>query len=328
MPSVTTAPSTGPAVPQVAVPISTASPGTFHNYAITGLSGYRIATGPDRIYFANNSPSGVGWISYQGQFDSSGAFTNDNGAANGITEGADGSMYFTESTGSGLGRLSPNIAGGGTGAITLWNDFGVSSIGTNNVVSDPNGVLWFTEFNNNSVVRMTTWGSLLSRTTLGAGAHPLSIAVSADGSSVWVTEYSANKIAKFNLSGTLLGEYDVTQGSAPDDIAAGVDGNMYFTEDILNGTSYLGKVTYAGSIAYQAAPYTGAMSGIAPGPDGNMWFMEFSTPAIVQYNISTGVMTPHKLPSGYGQPQGVVAGGDGQLWFIENPGSAIGSYHP
>lgn len=189
-------------------------------------------------------------------------------------------------------------------------------------------MLWFAEYNNDSVVRMTTWGSLLSRTSLSSGSHPLALAVAADGNSVWATENGSNKIAEFSMSGALLGEVAVATGSKPDDIAAGTDDNMYFTEDVGNGVqSYIGKVTQARSISYAAAPAVGPTSGMASVPDGNIWFMENQYPAIVRYDLSTGVMTQHPI-EGYGNPQGLVAGADGQFWFVTNPGGYIVSYHP
>jgi virginiamycin B lyase len=69
-------------------------------------------------------------------------------------------------------------------------------------------------------------------------------------------------------------------------------------------------------------------SGIAAGPDGNMWFTEWDgsqigriTPAGVVTEFSAGI-TPGS------HPNGIAAGPDGNLWFTEYTGNQIGRITP
>jgi hypothetical protein len=69
-------------------------------------------------------------------------------------------------------------------------------------------------------------------------------------------------------------------------------------------------------------------SGIAAGPDGNLWFTEFNgnrigriTPAGVVTEFSKGI-------SPESRPFGITAGPDGNLWFTETNGNRIGRITP
>jgi virginiamycin B lyase len=60
--------------------------------------------------------------------------------------------------------------------------------------------------------------------------------------------------------------------------------------------------------------------GIAPGPDGALWFTEADGQAIGRITV-TGSMTEFPLNKPSRQPTGIVGGPDGNLWFTE-PGNA------
>lgn len=81
-----------------------------------------------------------------------------------------------------------------------------------------------------------------------------------------------------------------------------------------------------------STPSGGNPYGIAKGPDGALWFTEYSSDtsgnvvtnsAIGRISIN-GVVTEYPLPSSSSGPQGIVAGPDGALWFFEHKASKIG----
>jgi streptogramin lyase len=57
-------------------------------------------------------------------------------------------------------------------------------------------------------------------------------------------------------------------------------------------------------------------SGIAPGPDGNVWFTEFEADKIARISPA-GVVTEFPLPIAEGGPTDIVMGPDGNMWFTE-----------
>lgn len=326
--------STGvPRAPQV---LSTNAPHTFHTYTIPNCAAspstsacypHGIAVGPDRLYYTLNTNNAVGSVSYAGDMGPQIAAP---GNPNDIVEGENGGMYVALSGGSTLGELAEDGFGGSI--FGSWNDFDVTSHGTNGVASDANGVLWYAETNNGSVVRMTTYGSLLSRTALTPGGVPGRVASGANGKYMYVTENQANKIAKLDLTGKLISEISITQGSGPEFITAGQDGNMYFSEWIgspgtCGGSGYIGKIAPDDTLTMIPVPAC-AVLGIASGYDGNIWFLEHLVNKIAEFNLSTQSVTEYALPSGLDHPYALASGADGQLWFTTQNSPYVTSFQP
>src|SRR5450432_1506095 len=57
--------------------------------------------------------------------------------------------------------------------------------------------------------------------------------------------------------------------------------------------------------------------GIATGPDGNLWFTEYTGNKIGKITPS-GVITEYPIPTANSSPYGIVTGPDGNLWFTES----------
>jgi streptogramin lyase len=66
--------------------------------------------------------------------------------------------------------------------------------------------------------------------------------------------------------------------------------------------------------------------GITAGPDGNLWFAEFTAGKIGRITPA-GVITEFSIPSG-ALPWDIAAGPDGNLWFTEQFGGKIGRITP
>jgi virginiamycin B lyase len=58
-------------------------------------------------------------------------------------------------------------------------------------------------------------------------------------------------------------------------------------------------------------------SGIVTGPDGNLWFTEFSVNPKVGRITTAGAVTEFSVPRPDATPSGIVAGPDGNLWFTQ-----------
>jgi streptogramin lyase len=58
------------------------------------------------------------------------------------------------------------------------------------------------------------------------------------------------------------------------------------------------------------------VTGIAPGPDGNVWFTEYEADKIARIS-PTGAVTEFPLPIAEGGPTDIVMGPDGNMWFTE-----------
>ena len=68
-------------------------------------------------------------------------------------------------------------------------------------------------------------------------------------------------------------------------------------------------------------------TGVAPGPDGNLWFTEEQSNAIGRIT-PTGAITEFTIPTAEGKPYGITVGPDGNLWFTEARAGKIGKITP
>lgn len=67
---------------------------------------------------------------------------------------------------------------------------------------------------------------------------------------------------------------------------------------------------------------------MALGPDGNIWFTEYSADKIGKINPATGNITEYTIPTVGARPWGIGAGPDGNVWFVENLGHKVGKITP
>jgi streptogramin lyase len=182
----------------------------------------------------------------------------------------------------------------------------------------------------------STSGTIVEYSLSKTGVYPLGITAGPDGN-LWFTEFvsSGNKIGKITLSGNIT-EYPVlTNPAALWGIVTGADGNLWFTEGDAPFPSvnhHIGRIIPSGSSAGMVTefPIPSGMvvpRGIAPGPDGNLWFAEFDGNSIAAITTA-GTITEYATPTAASHPEGIVAGPDGNLWFTENAGNKIGKVTP
>ncbi len=190
----------------------------------------------------------------------------------GIAAGPDGNIWFTESGGTDIGKITP------TGVVTL-SHVGRSTLG---ITAGPDGNLWFTEQSSNQIGMITPAGVVTEFAIPTASAGLFAIAAGPDGN-LWFTEQSSNQIGRITPAGVVTEFAIPTANSIPEYIVAGHDGNLWFTE--FSGNK-IGRVTTTGAIAEYALPTARSYPyGIATGPDGNLYFTEY-------YGNAIGKFTP------------------------------------
>jgi streptogramin lyase len=193
------------------------------------------------------------------------------------------------------------------------------------------GNLWFTQYQGNSIGRITPSGDITEFAIPTGGSDPTGLALGSDGN-IWFTEEIANQIGKITPSGVIT-EYPVpTANSQPFTITNGPDGNLWFTEENANT---IGVITPSGSIGEyiitnaggNVGPYGSEPISITAGSDGNIWFTEYYGSYIGSINLTTGVMSHYLLPNSVVNPNRITTGPDGNLWFTANRNS-IGQLDP
>ncbi len=175
-------------------------------------------------------------------------------------------------------------------------DFSTGLTGaTNGITSGPDGNLWFTEFNNSKVGRITPTGTV---TEFAAGAEPNRITTGPDGN-LWFTESATASAAvgrittKGNLTEFALPPANATFSYG---MTIGPDGNLW-TADI--SANVVDRITPLGAIT--AFPVPAAKSGpsaTTTGPDGNLWFTEQNSNQIGRLSLLSATAAPMTLSVG------------------------------
>jgi streptogramin lyase len=159
---------------------------------------------------------------------------------------------------------------------------------------------------------------------------PLSIVSAPDGK-LW---FSANEApAGFGVVSTSGSIAKIGDSERPRDLAIGPEGDLWSTDtgglflleppEIEWGSTTSEPYAAAGTIAL---PLGSDPVGIAPGPNGDMWFTEGGgTGSVVEVDPQTEAT--HEFSKGLasgGEPAEIVEGADGAMWFTENGSGEIG----
>lgn len=273
----------------------------------------------------------------------------------GITAGPDGNLWFTEYGTSKIGKITP------AGVVTEYT-LTPTAVPTG-ITLGPDGNLWFAESQDDKIGRITPSGVITEYPIPTPGATPYGITAGPDGN-IWFTEWGALNIGKITTSGAIteypcnLPNYScdfaksITSGpdgnlwfapnlseqlgvvttdgafsvagflSSPVSVTTGPDGNIWAT-----GGSEVYKITpgiYNNAGQYGSASVGYGFTGIARGPDNNLWFLEqYPTGGVVRITTS-GVATQIPIPYPNSLPTGIAAGPDGNVWFTENYANKIG----
>jgi streptogramin lyase len=112
-----------------------------------------------------------------------------------------------------------STASASTPVVTNYTGTGIS--GPDEIAAGPDGALWFTNFANNSIGRITTGGAVTIYTGTGI-SYPTGIAAGPDGA-LWFTNHTNNSIGRITTGGAVT-NYTGTGINGPEGIAAGPDG--------------------------------------------------------------------------------------------------------
>ncbi len=225
--------------------------------------------------------------------------------------GTNGSIWFSEP--HALGEITA------TGQITVFSTGLLREPG--DLVSGPDGNIWFTESEPAAIGRITPDGTITSY-DLPSGSAPEQITAGLGGD-IWFTDVgSAPAIGRITTDGTIT-EYPAPVGESSS-IAAGPGGDVWFGA----GVGSIGRVAADGTVTVYSIGVPGTVGEIVPGADGNMWFLIDSSAAIGEITPS-GTITVHDL-SGVGfEPNTITTAADGMLWsygLVDSDVPAIAQY--
>jgi streptogramin lyase len=188
-----------------------------------------------------------------------------------------------------------------------------------NAITTVGGVMWYTDYFSNKLIKMTMAGVATAFhltcacPTAGTLFYPGSITVGANGD-LYVGTGSpsgyigiATQTGSFSVKKIPSGDSTYYAGAG----ALGPDGNVWFTEE-----AHYAKITPGGTItefAYPDGNTSNYYGSVASGPNGDVWMAEYNEDQIDDVDPTTGALTSYTLPC---QPIGLITGSDGNLWTM------------
>jgi streptogramin lyase len=205
--------------------------------------------------------------------------------------GPDGALWFGESAGNNVARLTTD------GAVT---EFPIPTPDSNPVglTVGPDRALWFLERVGNKVGRVTTDGAVAEYPIPTPGSFPIAIVAGPDGA-LWFTELMGNQIGRVTTEGAIT-ELPMP-GLGPVGMVVGPDGAFwvaaFFTKEIV-------RVTPAGVVTHRAPVPSADTSplSVAVGPDGNIWYTSQDGHKVGRVAIAGVAAAPRALPRTGGSP--------------------------
>lgn len=206
---------------------------------------------------------------------------------------------------TGLPSPSPQTSGG----ITLSG--GISAGGTYIFLSQPSP--------SPAVARVNVSNQSNSSFSLPGTCNPGDMAQDGTGN-LWIACNTFASIVRLTPATPVTSQISFTlpPGVYSQGIAYGPDNAMWLCDT----TGKITRVPLTGSPVTQYAIPGGTCYGVAAGPDGGVWWGEFSPSQVGRIDTTTfGIV---EYPVTGGGVRGITKGSDGYMWFTESTGNKIG----
>jgi virginiamycin B lyase len=315
-----------------------------------------IVLGSDgNLWFTDHGKQpAIGRITPQGAITTFTAGLTPDSKPRSIVAGPDGNLWFTDAGKTpAIVRVTPQ------GVITEFSAGLTSKSEPGEIIAGADGNLWFNNRSTTAAIgRITPQGEIaeFGPGPVAGGGAEVGPVLGPDGN-VWfaIGSYKSLGIGRITPSGTITGFGGISpQTRSLGPFAAGPDGNVWFTargleeydaqgKRVTSGYSTAigrvtpnGEVTTFGECLHTGPQYTGPNS-ITAGPDGNVWFTNFTTRSLPNIGTPPGIgriapngqITEYRAGLSYASsPDGIVAGPDGALWFTDRELDSIGRIVP
>ncbi len=340
---------TGPVSAQV-------HPVTEFRVPTPGASVNRITLGPDGNLWFTEGAGRIGRMTPGGvftEFPTPALLAGRDSNPLDITVGPDGNLWYTDFLGR-IGRVTT------AGQITEFQIGGPTNmVFFFGITAGPDGAMWFVVNccgpANGMIGRITLSGDNVQFFPVLQETSP-AVGIASYKGQLW---YGATNIPgardrikgyiqRMNTAGQVTGNFKIpTPYSDPGRLAVGADNLLYFVEQGSVGANghrepthpapgKIGRINKFGdirefTIPEQAWPdFVANPAGIASGPDGNIWFTEYSFLAddtgeqhggnkIGRLNLATQTIDEFPVPTAFARADGITAGPDGAMYFTEDP---------
>jgi virginiamycin B lyase len=200
-----------------------------------------------------------------------------------------------------------------------------SGASPHDIVTGPDGRLWFTEYYAGKLGAITTAGVITEYPLYLDTVKPYGIAAVAKDSVAAVLEADGRVVVVPVHDIPSTGVTDPIF-SSPTSIVAGPDGRIWLTQAAIGAPLY--ALHYLGT-SPSSAPFAnpsslGTLGGIAAGPDGRVWYTDRTNNKVGACPPQGGDCVDFTVPTPGSEPTRIVDGKDGALWFTETSGNKIG----
>jgi virginiamycin B lyase len=179
------------------------------------------------------------------------------------------------------------------------------------MVEGPDGNVWFTDYANDRVGKITPRGQV-TFFQLSHDASPFSIALGSDGA-LWFTEYFLNQIGRITTDGRVR---TFNAGATPLYIVAGPDGNLWYTD----ARGYIHKLATTGKGQRVRRVYElGAGLWTA---EGNIWFYTASSAQLEEMSTTGAILKKYTVPERC-LPFALTGGPQNSIWYVDSANDCV-----
>jgi virginiamycin B lyase len=242
---------------------------------------------------------------------------------NGIALGADGFIYFAETAGNKIGKMT-------TGGVFTETAVPTANAGPFDLIGMADTSIWYTE-RNASKIGVQTGTTTVEYPLPTANAGPTYIARGPDGA-LWFSETTANKLGRIDSNGNIT-EYPVpTANAGLAGLAGFSDGGVWIAESNASAIVRFDVAAHTFGTPHPTLTANEAPTQIITCPDGQtLCFSEQNAGKLGQITPA-GVVTEHSVMApasacpafGCGMPVGLVGGADFNMYFTAPTGNTVG----
>ena len=250
------------------------------------------------------------------------------GETRGITAGAEGDLWFTQSNvqmkSGQVGRITP------TGEITEFPTGITSFPSESGITTGLEGDLWFDHLSGQGLGRMTPSGEGTDFPAGGGEPELVAITTGSEGN-LWFTQDSVGSIGEMTPTGVVTsvptGNAWTTPNLDTQGITTGPEGDIWFTEYSAHA---IGRATPGGVVTKftSGIPSGAEPAAIVSGPEGDLWFTEDGSEFGIGRITPSGSVKVFNTGKATARPDGIAAGTEGDLWFTEFENGKIARFTP